>query len=370
MIGWESLQFHELADLFPMMSVEELSDFADRIERDGFDPAHPIILFEGKVLDGRNRWTACDALRLEGRLKGPPPFQQFSGSSPLSFVLQENLHRRHLTATQKATLAVEILPFEEKEARERERTRSLGKEKIPDAAKGQARDKAAAKVGANPRYVSDAKKIKAENPDLYAQMQSGEKDMQAAKKEAKRRERPAPKPAPSLAKGKYSVIYADPPWKYDFMRVDDWAVENTYPTMSIEALCEMASEIESLCTDETVLFLWTTSPKLPWGIQLMKAWGFDYKSSMVWIKHRNMAGMGYWGRIGHELLLIGARKGASPPPVERRFPSVIEAPKGAHSEKPEEMRCIIERMFPDATRLELFARSASEGWDAWGNEVV
>lgn len=369
MIGWESLQFHELADLFPMLCEEELSELADQIERDGFDTTHPIVIFEGKILDGRNRWRACDCLRREGRLASAPPFREFAGESPLQFVLQENLRRRHLTATERTVLAVEILPWEEKEAKQRQGARTDIKAKLPESSKGQARDKAAAKTGVSPRSVSDAKNVKKKAPDLYQEMKAGKTDLQTAKKKLKKRERPQPPPAAVIPEGKFTVIYADPPWKYDHMRVDAWAVENTYPTMTLEELAAMADKIDALCTDETVLFLWATSTKLDWAVDLLRAWGFAHKSSMVWIKHRNAAGMGYWGRIGHELLLIGARPKASPPPPERRFPSVIEAPKGEHSEKPEEMRCLIERMFPDARRLELFARTAAEGWTVWGNEA-
>lgn len=370
MIGWEFLEFHELADLFPMLVEDELSDLADQIERDGYDPLHPVVLFEGKILDGRNRWMACDCLRREGRLAEPPPFREFSGESPLAFVLRENLHRRHLTATEKTILAVEILPWEEKEALARQGARTDIGAKLPESSQGRSRDKAAEKVGVSSRYVADAKRIKKEAPDLYEEMRAGESDLQAAKKKLKRRSRPQLAPARAIPEGRFTVIYADPPWKYDHMRVDAWAVENTYPTMTLPELLAMREKIDALATDETVLFLWTTSTKLDWGVEVLEGWGFEFKSTMVWIKHRNSAGMGYWARIGHELLLIGARPKASPPPPERRFPSVIEATKGEHSEKPDEMRCIIERMFPEAKRLELFARGeAPEGWAFWGNEA-
>lgn len=240
---------------------------------------------------------------------------------------------------------------------------------MPQSSKGKATEKVARKMGVSARSVGDAKKIKSDAPDLWEELKSGEADLQTAKKKLKKRQRPQPPPARSLPEGCFQVLYADPPWKYDHMRVDAWAVENTYPTLTLEELQAMRDKIDALCTDETVLFLWTTSTKLDWGMELLRSWGFTYKSSLVWIKHRNAAGMGYWARIGHELLLIGARKDAKPPPEDRRFPSVIEAPKGEHSEKPEEMRCLIERMFPDARRIELFARSAPDGWSVWGNEA-
>lgn len=174
-----------------------------------------------------------------------------------------------------------------------------------------------------------------------------------------------------LPAGPFEVIYADCPWRYEFMKVSAWAVERTYPTLTVPELLAMGPAVRAISRPQSVLFLWSPSPKLPQALEVMQSWGFSYRSSLVWVKHKNRAGMGYWLRVGHELLLVGTREKASPPPPERRFPSVMEVKKGKHSAKPGEVRTLIEAMFPAARRIELFARGvAPEGWVFWGDEAL
>jgi N6-adenosine-specific RNA methylase IME4 len=181
-------------------------------------------------------------------------------------------------------------------------------------------------------------------------------------KELRRQLRAGPSVDPPT--GSYSVIYADPPWEYDFVATpDSRAVENHYPTMSLEAIKTLPVPAD----DPAVLFLWATTAKLTEAIEVVGAWGFNYRTSAVWVKDR--IGMGYYVRGRHEFLLIATRGDASPPPEHRRRDSVIEAPRGAHSVKPDEFYELIEFMYPEATRIELFARRPREGWVAWGNET-
>lgn len=162
----------------------------------------------------------------------------------------------------------------------------------------------------------------------------------------------------------YPVIYADPPWRYEFSQVDAWAVENHYPTMTVGEICAL----DIPATENAVLFLWGTSPKLLEALAVMEAWGFTYKAMLVWDKQR--PGMGYWCLNQHELLLVGTRGDVPPPKPDARFPSIISQPRGEHSEKPAEMRRRIEAMYPDLPRVELFARERVDGWACWGNEGV
>ena len=117
----------------------------------------------------------------------------------------------------------------------------------------------------------------------------------------------------------------------------------------------------------SVLYLWATAPKLLEALEVMKAWGFTYKSHMVWDKVR--VGMGYWWRGQHELLLVGTRGKWSPPEPELRYPSVLTEARGRHSAKPEWVRDILAHWWPEARRVELFARERVDGWDCEGNEV-
>jgi N6-adenosine-specific RNA methylase IME4 len=130
-------------------------------------------------------------------------------------------------------------------------------------------------------------------------------------------------------------------------------------------------EIKALpvpAVDDAVLFLWAVASKLPEALEVMKAWDFEYKTCLTWVK--DWIGLGTWVRHRHELLLLGRRGNYPPPEPEDRPDSVIEAPRGRHSEKPACVYELIERAYPHASKLELFARGVPRnGWSAWGNEV-
>lgn len=165
--------------------------------------------------------------------------------------------------------------------------------------------------------------------------------------------------------GTYPVILADPPWRYTHCEAPNRAIENQYPTMSLEDICSLP--VGSVAGDNCILFCWATSPLLASAFQVLSAWGFTYHTNMVWVKDK--IGMGYWARQRHELLLIATRGSIPTPPPEVRPDSVITAPRGRHSEKPVQAYEIIEAMFPDLPKLELFCRSPRQGWAAWGNEA-
>ncbi|MCH9050103.1 MAG: hypothetical protein IIA72_03360 [Proteobacteria bacterium] len=165
--------------------------------------------------------------------------------------------------------------------------------------------------------------------------------------------------------GRYPVIYADPPWRYDNHPTGDRAVENHYPTLCVEEIC--ALPVSEIAADDAVLYLWATSPLLPYAFQVIEAWGFEYRSSMVWVKPS--IGLGYWTRARHELLLIAKRGNFSPPAPAARPDSVVFAPRGKHSAKPHVLYEIIERSHPGLPKIELFCRTPRKGWAVWGNEV-
>ena len=163
---------------------------------------------------------------------------------------------------------------------------------------------------------------------------------------------------------RYSVVAADPPWRYDFSVSTTREIENQYPTMTLDDIC--ALPVCDVCADDCVLFLWATSPKLQEAFDVLRAWGFEYKTSMVWIKDK--IGMGYYARQQHEIILIATRGNIPTPAPENRPPSIIIAERGRHSEKPQEFYGAIERMYPEYERLEMFARAPRAGWEVWGNE--
>jgi N6-adenosine-specific RNA methylase IME4 len=181
----------------------------------------------------------------------------------------------------------------------------------------------------------------------------------------------------------YDVILADPPWRYNFSKSKSRRIEENYPTMSLADIC--ALDVQSVAANPCVLFLWATAPKLPDALKVLGAWGFEYITNDAWVKlppdkHRDQLifdesmrpagsrrmGMGYWYRGRHEHILLGRRGKASPPEPARRLESVFFDNVAQHSKKPAIARKRIESMFPDARRLELFAREEAPGWATWG----
>jgi N6-adenosine-specific RNA methylase IME4 len=126
-----------------------------------------------------------------------------------------------------------------------------------------------------------------------------------------------------------------------------------------------------------MLFLWAPTPLLPEAWRVMEAWGFSYRSMIVWVKLNPNGeglslGMGQWTRLQNENLLIASRGDFPCPAPAARPPSVLMAPRREHSRKPDEVYRLIEEMYPHPglPRIELFARNARPGWAAWGNEII
>ncbi len=169
--------------------------------------------------------------------------------------------------------------------------------------------------------------------------------------------------------GIYRIVFADPPWSYGDTRdgLHGYsAAQDHYPTMTIEELCAM--DVKEHVTDDAVLFLWVTSPLLDECWPVIEAWGFEYKTSFVWdkVKHN----VGHYNSVRHEFLLICTR-GSCIPEGGKLFDSVVQVERSnKHSEKPQEFYDIIETLYPNGNRIELFARKQHQGWAAWGNEVA
>ncbi|GAH49782.1 unnamed protein product, partial [marine sediment metagenome] len=153
----------------------------------------------------------------------------------------------------------------------------------------------------------------------------------------------------------------DPPWKYDFSVSESRAIESHYPTMTIEEIKKMKIPDSK----NAALFLWATAPKLQEALEIILAWGFEYKTHAIWDKE--IIGMGYWFRGQHELLLVSTKGDSVPPETPHRFSSIIREKRGKeHSRKPEKVYEILEIMFPEQKKIELFATKKRNGWTSWG----
>ncbi|MGI9461377.1 MAG: MT-A70 family methyltransferase [Alphaproteobacteria bacterium] len=189
---------------------------------------------------------------------------------------------------------------------------------------------------------------------------------------------------PKLPNRKYSIIYSDPPWHYDGkMQFDksgksefnsNWekdvfvsAASFKYPTIKIDQLKNL--DVDKIADDDSLLFMWCTSPHLKQGIELGTAWGFEYKTvGFIW--NKMIHNPGQYTLSYCELCLI-FKKGRIPKPRgARNIKQLINFERNKHSEKPEIVAQNIQKMFPIQKKIELFARVEREGWDAWGLETI
>ncbi len=356
-------QFHKLANIFPMLSTSELASLADDIKQNDLQDA--IWLYEDKIIDGRNRYLACQIASVE------PVYREYRGGSPVSFIVSANLKRRHLSKDQLSCIGAEIEPMLAEEAKKRQLAalkqgdKCPVREESPEREKGRARDHAAAIVGVKGRSVSDAKSIMKASPGLYQDIKQGKITIAEANREIKRAE--VLKKVAKLPSKKYRVVYADPPWKYSSSSsgLDQYGpAERHYPAMAISDLC--ALDIKGIVNEDAVLFIWVTSPILAECWPVICDWGFKYKSSFVWDKVGH--NYGHYNSVRHELLLICTR-GSCLPDTKELIDSVVEVPKSnKHSEKPERFRKIIDQLYPHGKRIELFARTKVKNWDSYGKE--
>lgn len=347
------MEFHEIANIFPMMLGDDYRKLKDDIAKNG--QLEPIIIHEGKILDGRNRYTACKDLGVDVK------YENYEGNNPLQFVVSKNLRRRHLDTSQRALVAARManMPL----GGSVYRFANLQTENLVS------QSEAAEMLNVSPRIVASVKSIENNNPEFIPYIESGIMTVNEAEKGIKKQERAdmhASKRTQAFISGKYRIIYADPPWKYgnSGVGIDNYGpAERHYPSLSIDELCQLP--VNELIEDDSVLFMWVTSPLLEECFPVIKAWGFKYKTSFVWdkVKHN----FGHYNSVRHELLLVCVR-GSCTPDVNQLFDSVITEERTEHSRKPETFRKIIDTIYPNGKRIELFARSKAEGWEIWGNE--
>jgi site-specific DNA-methyltransferase (adenine-specific) len=196
-----------------------------------------------------------------------------------------------------------------------------------------------------------------------------------------------------LPREKYNLIYCDPPWQYKVEKGVEGVAARHYKTVSNAELCKL--NVPSICEANSVIIMWATWPKIQEALQVMGSWGFEYVTAlMVWLKLEKSGkprlNIGWWLRSNTEFILVGKRGKVThlknldfmcrtsqvmetSDGVEYEFapevPVLETVGRGVHSRKPEEARRIIEAAFPDANKIELFARGEIPGWATWGNQT-
>ena len=360
----------EFEALIPPLTPAEFASLEASISVEGC--RDPIVLWDGLLLDGHNRYSICR--------KHHFPFHTTSISlsnrdEAKKWIFQNALSRRNLTLFSKVVVCLRLETLLRDGAK-----RNLGWRKNAFLKSGKATtpvhvDKELAKLaGCSHDTISKVRLIQQKaTAKQIESLTNGSASINQIYKEVRYAEKPEFAPAPALPVGKFSVILVDPPWQYDFATDPSVAVSNNYPTLTFEELVEFGENVRNLAAVDATLFLWSPAPKLQQAADLVRHWGFDYKSCWVWDKVRQ--NRGYYSSVRHELLLIAGR-GRSTPWCDLRavqsVDSVQSIPKtNNHSEKPEDFRKIIERLYPRARKVELFSRRKKvPGWTCWGNQCL
>jgi N6-adenosine-specific RNA methylase IME4 len=349
----------------------EFDELVADIERNGL--REPVWLHDGQVIDGRNRWRACQQLGVEAKTR------VYTGDDPLAFVISLNLHRRHLNESQRAMAAAKLatLPKGANQHSEGlpigrcsallnvgERTVARAREVLDHGA-----PELTAAVDAGVIAVSAAadiaKRPVAEQREMLGRAQTEGKDVRLIARRhdlAKQRDAIASGEI-SLPQGQFDLLVIDPPWPYETSYGVNWRGACPYPVMPLEEIG--ALDIPALAAPDCVLWLWTTHTFLPHAFPLIAGWGFAYKVCLVWVKPR--AGLGAWVRSQCEFCLMAVR---GRPAIDLTTQTtVLHAPVREHSRKPEEFYAMVESLCVSERRLDFFSREPRKGWSQFGNDT-
>lgn len=387
-------QFHSIADIFPLLEGAEFQKLVDSIAENGL--LEPILLYENKILDGRNRALACEQAGVSLQTR------EFTGTSAeaVSYVWALNRARRHLNSSQaaiadakRARLLDVYAPIRAVAAARKDQVSKLKRNDLgqvlarPDSqlidSVGNDRNinktdtKRAEAAGTNRQYINIADRIIEEHPEYVAKIESGEKTLTQVQRELKEQQRQAARAAIAeqvkhaniaslIGQNAFSAIVIDPPW--------DWGDEGdkdqlgrakpTYATIGIDEI--EAMPVGQLAAKDAHIYLWITNRSLPKGFRLLDAWGFRYITALTWVKPS--FGMGNYFRGQTEHILFGIRGSLSL--LRKDVGTVFHAArgKGGHSSKPIESYELVESCSP-GPYLEIFARTERKGWRSWGGEL-
>lgn len=356
---------HPAADVFPLLDGEPYRALVEDIQRNGQRLPCLLVEEDGRrwLLDGRNRARACAELGLR-------PLVSISDGDPFDRAWSLNAERRSLEPGHKAAIR---LHWEERRGewqRARDEAASRQRAGIPSGnvagtpAARETRSLLAKGAGVGSRTAQKAITVHDEDPDLFEQVLRGDLSLNRAATMVSRRKavEGIAREAQALPDGPFHVIVADPPWHYD-KRKDDGTRRNrlSYATIATEEICAMP--IADLCHDNSVLWLWTTNAHMPDACDVLRAWGFVFKTILTWVKPR--MGTGDWLRGQTEHCLLGVR--GRPTVTLTNQTTVLCAPVREHSRKPDEFFELVESLCP-GSKVELFSREPRDGWKAWGAE--
>lgn len=354
------MKAHKLTNILPLMDEKELKSLKKDIDEKGLQ--EKIVLFEDKILDGRNRYKVCEKLKIK------PKYKQYKGNDPLGYIISTNLKRRDLTDSQKAVVGIRYKKHYAIEAKKR---MSEGGTGGTSSTPSKARDDAGEVVGISGRYIDMAKEVIAKMPEAEEMFMNKQEKVKTLhrKIELEEKKKEIKKLAP--LKDKYDVVVIDPPWKYDESDESDETtydsegrrVASPYPEMSLEEIKENLSE--NLKTEkDCVLWCWVTNNFMKEAYELVEFLGFKVKTILTWDKQ--IMGLGAWlrNRTEHCLLCIKGK------PIwdNKKYTTLISEKRTKHSVKPESFYEMVDKICY-GKRLDYFSGKTRKGWDVYGDEV-
>jgi len=353
-------------NLYREIKGEQYENLKNSISKK-YDDTFPVIVYENEILDGWNRYRACKELNID------PVIKEFYGDdeAALDFVLKSN-ERRDLTKDERAVMALAYLPLIETEAEKRKLSNlKQNNTEVPKSApRGKSRDVVSKQFNVGHTKIQEAKTLQKDRPDLFEKVKEGDLSIEQAKKEIRRDEVKKQidiiKSKPSTStNGKYDVIVIDPPWQMEKIERDvaPNQVGFDYPTMTYD-------EIKALklpAADDCHLWMWTTHKHLPYGFDILNAWGFSYVCTYVWHKAGGFQPFNL-PMYNCEFALY-ARKG-TPKFIDHKDMKVcFNADRKGHSKKPDEFYELVRRITGGA-RIDMFNRREITGFSTWGNECL
>lgn len=368
----------EFQNLIPSLSPEELSSLEASLKHEGC--RDPLVVWNNTIIDGHHRYAICTKHGISFDVVEKSELE--TELDVKLWMINNQFSRRNLPTETRLALAYRFKEFEAEKAKERMQatqfkeidntasklvyTPQLDNATPENTEKGRALEAIAKRAGVSHMTAFQYDKIQQQGTEEQkAEVAEGKSSIKKVYTKIQKAERLERNKATEWPKGKYRVIYADPPWQYGDERSGFGGATDHYNTMTMEDL--KAMPVSSLTEENAVLFLWGTAPLLPEAIELIESWGFKYKTNIVWDKVR--ANLGNYTSVRHEHLFI-ATKGSGVPDNTTRVDSVQVVERvGRHSEKPEEFRNIIETLYTYGNKLELFARKSVEGWEVFGNEI-
>lgn len=340
------------------MQGSEFDALVEDIRANGL--IEPIWIYQDQIIDGRNRFRACEAAKVKPAFR---TWEKDGNGSLFSFVISLNLKRRHLDESQRAMVAAKLATMQRGRPTENASIEAFSQ---PDAAK---------MLNVARASVQRAREVLEHGtPELISSVERGEIPVSRAVTEIKRGrikddlESVASQETKALS-GLFDVIVVDPPWPMEKIEREERPnqAEFDYPVMDLLEIEDyVGQQIKTHAFAACHFFVWTTHKFLPATFRLLEAWNIKYICTMVWHKPGGFQPFGL-PQYNCEFVLY-ARQGSAQFTDTKAFPVCFEAPRAQHSAKPEEFYAIIRRVTA-GRRLDMFSRRAIDGFEGWGKEA-